>query len=49
MEVGKVFSILSAIVVVAGITAVVTNPNSAGDIKAFGDTFSGALRASLGH
>lgn len=49
MEVGKVFSVLTAIVVVAGITALVSTPNTAQDIKAFGDTFSGSLRAALGH
>lgn len=49
MEFGKVFSILTAIVVVAGITAVVASPNSAQDITAFGDTFSNGLKAALGH
>ncbi len=49
MEVGKIFSILSAIVVVAGITVVVTSKNTASDLRAFGDTFSGSLRAAMGH
>ena len=49
MEVGKIFSILSAIVVVAGITVIVTSPGTSGDITAFGNTFSGSLRAAMGH
>ncbi len=49
MELGKVFSILSAIVVVAGITVVVSSPNTSADIKAFGGAFSGSLQAAMGH
>ncbi len=48
MEVGKIFSIAMAIVVVAGITIVVSSPTTAGDLKAIGDTFSGSLRAAMG-
>ena len=49
MEVGKIFSIAFAIVVVAGLTVLVTSPGTSGDLKAIGDTFSGSLRAAMGH
>ena len=49
MEVGKIFSIAMAIVVVAGITVVTASPNTQGDLRAVGDTFSGSLKAAMGH
>ncbi len=49
MQVGRIADILGAIVVVAGITVVVSSPNFAGDIKAFGSAFSGSLSAAMGH
>jgi hypothetical protein len=45
----KVLSIGSAIVVVAGVTVVVSHPTSAKVINAVGSAFSGALRAAMGH
>jgi hypothetical protein len=51
MSVSQVFDVLGAIVVVAGITAVVSHPQSAAIIRAIGDAFSkvfvGGIRASL--
>lgn len=44
----KVFNILGAIVTVALVTAVVSQPNSASVITGFGDAFSGSIRAALG-
>lgn len=44
----RVFNILGAIVVVAGITAVVSNANAAKVIGSMGDAFSGSIRAALG-
>lgn len=45
----KIFNVLSAIVTVALVTTIVAHPNSAGDIKAMGDAFSGSLRAAEGY
>jgi len=44
----KVFNILGAIVTVALVTAVVSQPNSAAVIQNLGDAFSGSIRAALG-
>lgn len=44
----KVFNILGAIVTVALVTAVVSQPNSAAVIKSLGDSFTGAISAALG-
>lgn len=44
----KVFNILGSIVTVALVTTVVSRPTSATVIRAFGDAFSGAIRAALG-
>lgn len=44
----KVFNILGAIVVVAGITALASGKNTAKVIGAMGDAFSGSIRAALG-
>jgi hypothetical protein len=45
----KIFSVLSMIVVVAGVTTVVSHGQSAAVIRALGDTFSSALRAAQGN
>lgn len=45
----KVFNILGAIVTVALVTAVVSQPNSASVISGLGTAFSGAISAALGH
>jgi hypothetical protein len=48
MAIGRLFDILAAIVVVAGITVVVSSPNTSQDIKSFGSAFSGSLSAAMG-
>lgn len=48
MNADKALSIGSAIVTVALVTVIVSNPNSAKVIRAVGDSFSGALRAAMG-
>lgn len=49
MQFGRIVDILGAIVAVAGITVVVSSPNTSSDIKAFGGAFSGSLKAAMGH
>lgn len=44
----KVFNVLGSIVTVALVTAVVSHPASAQVIRAFGEAFSGSIRAALG-
>lgn len=48
MNLSGILSVASAIVTVALVTTVVSNPGSANVIKAIGDGFSGALRAAQG-
>lgn len=48
MTVQSILAIFGAIVVVAGITVVVTNSNSATIISAIADLFTGSLRAAMG-
>ncbi len=48
MQLGRIFDIGMAIVVVAGVTVAVTKPNTAGVIKAIGDSFSSSLKAAMG-
>lgn len=48
MNLDKLLSIGSAIVVVAGVTVVVSHPQSAQIIQAVGTAFSGSLRAAMG-
>jgi hypothetical protein len=43
-----ILAIFGAIVVVAGITTVVTRPNSATIINAIGSLFTSALRTAMG-
>lgn len=48
MALGRFFDIAGAIVVVAGITVLVSSSNTSADIKAFGSAFSGSLSAAMG-
>lgn len=48
MEVGKVIGIFSSIVAVAMAWVIVSNGNTAGIIKAWGDAFAGSVRAAEG-
>lgn len=49
MELGRFFDVFAAIVGVALAFVVVSSPNTANIIKAWGNAFSGSLRASMGH
>lgn len=49
MEFGKVIDIFAAIVSVAMAFVIVSSPNTSGIITAFGNSFSGGLRAAMGH
>lgn len=49
MEFGKVVDIFAAIVSVAMAFVIVSSPQTAGIITAFGNSFSGGLRAAMGH
>lgn len=44
----KVFNVMGAIVTVALVTTLVAHKHTASVIKAFGSSFSGALRAAQG-
>jgi hypothetical protein len=44
----KFFNILGAIVTVAFVTTIVAHEGSAGVITAFGNAFSGGIRAAMG-
>lgn len=44
----QIAAIFGAIVIVAGVAVVVGSPYVAGIIKAFGDAFSGSLKAAKG-
>lgn len=48
MQLGRIFDIAMAIVTVGGVTVLVTSPNTADVIKAFGGAFSGSLSAAMG-
>ena len=48
MQVGRIIDIFLAIVTVAGAMVVVTSPNTAGIISAFGNAFTGGLNAATG-
>lgn len=48
MAFGKVIDIFTSIVAVAGVMVVVTSPFTANIIKAWGDAFSGSLKAATG-
>lgn len=49
MNPDSIFNFLGAIVAVALVTTIVASPNTSAVIRAFGDSFSGSLRASMGH
>lgn len=44
----KITNVMAAIVGVAMVTTIVARPTSANVIRAFGDAFSGSIRAALG-
>lgn len=48
MRVTDVWGVLGALVTVALVTTIVANKESANVARAFGDSFSGALRAAQG-
>ncbi|MGW1743866.1 hypothetical protein ACWCPQ_34295 [Nocardia sp. NPDC001965] len=48
MQTKTILDILGAIVVVALVTTVVTSAQSAAVIGAFGDAFSGSIKAAMG-
>lgn len=49
MNADKALSIGSAIVTVAMVTVIVSHPQSAKIIRAFGDAFAGSIRAAMGN
>lgn len=48
MTADKIANVLGAIVTVALVTTIVSHPESASVIRAFGDSFAGSLRAAMG-
>lgn len=48
MALGRIIDIFAAIVSVGLVTVIVTSPNTAGIIKAWGDAFSSSLSAAMG-
>jgi hypothetical protein len=48
MSVGRVFDIFASIVTLGVCFVVVSSPNTAQIIKAWGDAFSGSMRAAMG-
>lgn len=48
MRFDDIFDVMGGIVIVAMATAIVTRPNSARVITAFGKAFGGAINAALG-
>lgn len=48
MTVAKIFGVLGAVVAVAGVTVAVSSTNTANIIGAFGNSFSGSLKAAMG-
>ena len=49
MSLDRLFGVASALVTVALVTTIVSHKDSAGIVKALGDAFVGALRASQGN
>lgn len=49
MEIGRIFDIFAAIVGVAMAVVIVSSPNTASIITAWGNAFSGGLKAAMGH
>ena len=48
MNADKALNVLGAIVTVAMVTTIVSRSTSAGVIRAFGEAFSGSIRAAMG-
>lgn len=48
MSLNEIISLFAAIVSLAMVAVVIQSPNTAGIIKAWGDAFSGSLRAATG-
>lgn len=48
MNVARIFDIFAALVTVAGVMVVVTSPQTAGIITAFGNSFAVSTRAATG-
>lgn len=48
MNFDRIFTVAGAIVTLATVTTIVSNSNSAAVIRAFGDAFSGSIRAAMG-
>lgn len=49
MKFDDIFDVLGGIVLVAMATTIVSRKTTAGVITAFGNAFSGSIRAALGH
>lgn len=49
MQTDTIMNLLGAIVTVALVTTLVSSPGTAGVIQAFGEAFSGSLRAAQGN
>lgn len=45
---GRFFEIFAGIITVATVAVIVQSPNSGPLVKAWGDAFSGSLRAAMG-
>ena len=48
MTTNTIINVMGAIVTVALVTTIVMHPDSANVIKAFGDAFSGSIKAAMG-
>lgn len=48
MNLEKILAVMGAIVTVALVTTIVSHPQSAAVIRAFGDAFSGSIRSAQG-
>lgn len=48
MQFGRIFDILGAIVGVAMATVLMTAPNTANVVAAFGNSFAGSIKAAMG-
>lgn len=49
MQVGRIIDIFAAIVAVGMATVIVSSPNTAAIIKAWGSAFAGSLSAAMGN
>lgn len=49
MQIGRIFDVAMAIVAVGGLTVAVTSAHTSDVIKAFGSSFSGALKQAMGN